>query len=339
MHHNRLNPIVVLLATTLAACSPKEEARGGRVPGEIINSTTTAAAIVADQAPPPKDTVIREMRRRGIVPTDSARWTPDQYTLLLRCREAEKMGVFKFLRDKIGSLRGLAVEFQTEQGYEGLDLTARGYRKFIFVLSQEAFQYFESKGAEGQWVYQLKTLDRKRIFTDDGILTDKGVTLYLKVRRKIPAFWKFPSGRIVGTTRPPKDLLARVSRPNAFNPTPTSKPLPAPQSWSDPKKKKTKGLGRVKGLLASGFIELSEAEERHLLEKTRLSERQLQDKSSLQIIQTDEGVKYLISPSDPLMSLISRYRGGAAKGLPGAKPRPPKKTGPKPRLKKTPGLR
>ncbi len=316
-----------------AACSPKEEPRGGRVPGEVISSTSTAALIAKDQAPPPKDTLIKEMRRRGIVPTESSRWSPDQYTLLLRCREAERMGVFRYLREKLGSLRGLAVEFRAGAGYDGLDLTAAGYRKFIFLLSSEAFQYFESKGAEGQWVYQIKTVDGKRIFTSDGMLTNDGVTVYLKVRRKIPAFWKFPNGRIVGTTRPPKDLLARISRPRAFAPTPKTKPLPRPKNWSSGGTAVLQGDAEVNKLLASGFIAISEAEERHLLEKTRLSEQQLRDKSSLQIIPTKKGVKYMLSPSDPLMALVSRYRATASRQA------APKPVGPKPKLKKSQGLR
>lgn len=338
MRLKRLKPLAVLVPALLAACSSKEDARGGRVPGEIINSTTTAAALIDERTPPPADTLIKEMRRRAIVSANTSRWTPDQYTLLLRCREAEKMGAFEFLREKLGSLRGLAVEFRAPEGYDGLDLTVEGYRKFIFALSQEAFGYFESKGAQGQWLYKIKTIDGKRIFTDDGMLTHEGVTVYLKTKRKIPAFWKFPNGRIVGTTRPPKDLLARLAAPRAFAPTPKTRPLPRPENWSRPPAQAPSGTAadpeaRAQALLDSGFIEISEAEERHLLEKTRLSERQLRDKSSLEIIPTPGGVKYLLSPSDPLMPFVSQYRAAAERTAPENQP------GPKPKLKPTPGVR
>jgi hypothetical protein len=321
----RTPSFLIAALTALAACSPSEAPRGGRVPGEIISSTATAAAIARDEAMPAETGLVKEMRRRLIIPSDSSRWTPNQYTTLLRLREAEKMGAFSYLRKKLGTLRGLATEFRAEGGYKGLDLTMAGYRKFIKVLSAEAFEYFESKGALGRWVYKIKTVDGKRVFTDDGVLTEDGITLYLKTRRKMPAFWKFPNGRIVGTTRPPEDVLARLSAPRAFAPTPREKPLPRPGNWSRPKAPEPRGAeadqsAKMKALLESGYVEITEAEERHLLEKTRLSEQQLKDKSSLEILLVGGGAKYLISPSDPLMALVSRYRATAPRGASAKKP-------------------
>ncbi|OIO04557.1 MAG: hypothetical protein AUJ52_15245 [Elusimicrobia bacterium CG1_02_63_36] len=337
MRLSRRKLLAAALLAASAACSPQEEPRGGRVPGEVISSSATAAALAQEDALPAETSLITEMRRRLVVPADSSRWTPDQYTALMRCREAEKMGAFAYLRQKLGSLRGLAVEFRAGNGYKGLDLTTVGYRKFVFVLSQEAFQYFESKGAEGQWVYKIRTVDGKRIFTDDGMLTHEGVTVYLKVRRRIPAFWKFPNGRIVGTTRPPKDLLARLSAPRAFEPVPSQKPLPRPKAWSQPQAPTPEGgavdqSAKMKALLDSGYVEITEAEERRILEATRLSERQLQDKSSLEILTIDGSAKYLISPSDPLMGVVSQYRATAPRSQPDAAPAP------KPKLQPTAGV-
>ncbi|MEE8425385.1 MAG: hypothetical protein V3S11_06130, partial [Elusimicrobiota bacterium] len=212
-----------------------------RGPGLLAALCLLAGAAVAAQTlglegafPESRETFLREFQRRGIVEKDAHSWTPEQYTMLLRLREAEAIGAFPLLRRKLGTLRGFAVEEKVGD-YRQLWLTKEGYRRFIFVLSQDARSYFESKGAEAKWVFALRSLRGRKLFAKNGILTQEGISVYTRARRKIPVFWKHANGRLNGTIRPPRDGSMPVEPvPPPVRKRRTAKRLPPPPSAGPP---------------------------------------------------------------------------------------------------------
>lgn len=253
-----------------------------------------------------------ELRRRGIIAADADAWTPEQYTLLLRVREAEALGAFDLLRAKLGGLVGAAVEHKGESDYKELWLTQAGYRKFIFILSQDARAYFESKGAEAKWVFSLRSLAGRRLFDSKGILTQEGIDVYNRVRRDLEVFWKHGDGSVNGTVRPSPEVIARARASSARGPA--AKPLPPAPGGERPRPEpageldESAAMKKVEALVKSGYVEISPSEFAFLLQTTKLDESRLRTESSLQIIATRDRTHHLISPSDPLMALVARYR-------------------------------
>ncbi len=241
------------------------------------------------------------MRARRLIDEKDNDWNPAQYTELLRLREAEALGAFELLRVKLGTLRGLAAE-QKVDGYKKLRLTSAGYRRFIFYLSQDARTYFESKGAEAKYVFETRSVQGKRLFTKKGILTQRGIEAYNRIQRKLPVFWKYPDGRVTGTVRPPKSLTAPVRR--------VLPPKPAKKKLGRKSNVDRDAVKRITALMRSGYVEIKESEARALLKATKMTEEELVRDSSLQVIATKEKTFYLLSPSDPMMALVTQSRSG-----------------------------
>jgi len=278
------------------------------------------------------------MRRRRIVGPDAVSWSPEQSTLLLRIREAQALGAFNLLSAKLGTLRGLATEFESADGYKRLWLTAEGYQRFIFLLSQEARAYFESRGAEAKFVFELKTLGGKLLFTPDGFLTQEGIELYQRIRRKLPAFWRYPGGGVTGNVRPPPELLrpaatappAHAPQANpesaqdrgasappagpdaAFKPAWEAPPAGAPEEG--PQSPEAHALERVAALIRSGYVEITQEEVQAIIQAAKVPAAQLEKETSLQVVRTGQKVFFLLSPSDPLMSFVQQRRAAPSAG-------------------------
>lgn len=242
--------------------------------------------------------LLTEMRKRRITAPDAVSWSPEQYTQLLRAREAEALGAFALLRAKLGTLRGFAVEHRQPDGFVTLWLTKRGYEQFVFLHSQDARAYFEAHGSEARWVFQTRSVQGKKLFDRDGILTQEGLDVYNRIGRGLEVFWKLPDGRLTGTVRPPKGGVAMAG------PTAADKPAAKGGAASE----ESRARDWAKTLLRSGYEELSFAEVRFLFQQTKLGEEQLKKESSLQVIPTREKVYYLLAPSDPLMAVVARFR-------------------------------
>lgn len=138
-------------------------------------------------------------------------------------REAEARGAFALIREKLGTLRGFAVQSRGEDGSKRLWLTAEGYRRFYFLLAQEARTYFESRGAEAKVVFRLRSRAGRPLFDDQGMLTREGVAVYERARRGLPVFWRYPDGRLTGNVRPPREE-APPAEAYAPEPPPSSPP-------------------------------------------------------------------------------------------------------------------
>jgi len=244
--------------------------------------------------------MLAEFQKRKIIDSEAVDWTPEQYTELLRMREAEAMGAFDLIRSKLGTLRGFAAEHPAD-GYKKLWLTVAGYHRFIFFHSQDARAYFEKKGSPAKFTFQLRTLAGKRIFTDRGILTQEGIAVFGRIKRGLAVYWRHFDGRLNGTRRPPASLLA--------GDIPGENDEKALKSNTISKKEDDASVRRVAELLRSGYVEISFDEKNKLVKAANLSEKQLIEDSSLQIIATGKKIFYLLSPSDPLMASIGRIRG------------------------------
>lgn len=238
------------------------------------------------------------MRARRILGENEKSWSPAQYTRLLRLREAQALGAFDLLLAKLGSLRGAAAE-PVVSGAKRLWLTQPGYDRFIFYLSQDARAYFETKNAEAKYVFEIRSIQGKRWFTDKGMLTQHGIEAYNRVQRKLPVFWKYSDGRVSGTVRPPANLTAPARR--ALPPPPKKKIGARPPADKE-------AIAKIDALMRSGYVKIAESEVQFLLKSAKMTEEQLVQDSSLQVIATREKVYYLLSPSDPMMALVMRQR-------------------------------
>jgi len=256
-------------------------------------AASTAAATASEL---PETGALIEMRRRRVLPPGQARPTPENDALLLRVREAQAMGAFDVLNARFGTLKGFSVEHVDSNGSRDLWLTLPGYEMFLFVKSQNARVYFEGRGSEVKRVFGLRNLAGALLFDGGGKLTQAGHELYNRIQRRLPAYWRDADGRINGNIRPPRDGSLPAVAPA---------PAPAARSVED-----AEALQRIAALTRTGYVEIRESEERYLLEVTRRTEEQLRRESSLQVVRTSDKTYYLLSPSDPLMTTLARYRTG-----------------------------
>jgi hypothetical protein len=272
---------------------------------------TLSLACVSGLAGEDQAALLGEMVHRRIVSAGSSAWSPEQYAQLMRLREAEALGAFDLLRSKLGTLRTFAAEVRTGSQIKTLYLNTEGYQRFTFLLSQEARAYFESKGAEARFIFRLKTLGGKKIFDTAGILTQEGLEVYLRVKRRLPVFWKYPDGTVMGNVRPPKTGTPAQPPSRAGKGVAPGPAAPEPRALQDAAAKQ-----KIATLIKTGYVEVSESEAQFLTKATGLGLDQLQKESSLQTVPTRERIVFLLSPSDPLMALVARRRsGGGPEGL------------------------
>jgi len=126
-------------------------------------------------------------------------------SLLERIRRAEAAGAVAALRKRWPAVAGLAVAYRpVGTAAKKFRLTKEGYEKFLFARSQDALEYFESKGVEAKWAFSLTDLEGRRLFDAGGLLTEPGEALYARARAGEKAFWRTPSGAVLGNRRPPK---------------------------------------------------------------------------------------------------------------------------------------
>lgn len=266
---------------------------------------------------------LAELKARGVAAKDAVAWSPEEAALLKRLRRAEALGALQFIRDKTGSLAGAVVDLETGKGYKKPLLTVAGFERWLFLLSQEARAFFEGRGAEAKFVFSIKDLAGKRLFTDDGLLTDDGVDLYLAARAKKAVFWRNTDGRPAGTVRPPADGLP---------PPPPPKPLPAPAKRPETPKARPgelppgrdvtppSGASSARGpadraatsmidtMVKGGALEIAEDEAKALAEASGMTQAELLETSSLQAVPHNGKMRFFLHPSDPLTAKLGLYR-------------------------------
>ncbi|MFA6030295.1 MAG: hypothetical protein WC969_10610 [Elusimicrobiota bacterium] len=258
-----------------------------------------------------RSAALQEMKRRRVVPQDQEDFSADDFTLLSRVREAQALGAFGLLRARMGTLKGYALESRTGSSELDVWLTVEGYRKYLFLRSQDARKYFETHGAEAKEVFRLRSLSGRDLFDSRGMLTQEGDELFNRIHRSLPAFWRYRDGRTGGNTRPTAERTAALTGAPRIPPAPSGaggkKPL-------KPAAEDAEAAKRAGMLKSTGYVEIEEGEEQFLIKTTKLSEADLEKESSLQVVRGKTVVYYLMSPSDPFFALVARYRSGDKSG-------------------------
>ncbi len=165
------------------------------------------SAPAAPSAAAARRRVLQEMWRRGILPPDQTSWSPADDELLGHIREAQARALDLLLRT-FGGYGAWAVRVHRPGRIPELLLTRRGYDKYREVLTQDAIDYFVTKGAEEKWVFKLTDWEGKRLFDGAGLLTPAGERVYALARRNEKVFWRGGGGEVYGTRRPPSSNAA-----------------------------------------------------------------------------------------------------------------------------------
>ncbi len=183
----------LLLAAFASAAEP--DALGGHAP-EMPERP--AAEAVAEER---RVSVLEEMWARRILNPDQNAWAPSDAELLTRIRASEA-DALEYLKRKFGRTRPFTAP-RRDAGVTSQLLTKDGYAKYLFHLSQDALEYFESKGADAKWALKLTDWEGGRLFDQEGRLTPIGQRVYRRAKLKLEVYWKSPNGETFGTRRPP----------------------------------------------------------------------------------------------------------------------------------------
>lgn len=171
-------------------------ARAGELGGHVLVPPVPA------EAPEDRAAVLDEMWVRRILSPDQPAWAPPDAELLAKIRTTEP-DALTYLKKKFGNIRPWTAARRGKETARRL-LTKEGYEKYLFHITQDAIEYFASKGASAKWALKLTDWDGKRLFDGDGRLTPAGVTVYTRARLKLEVYWKSPNGETFGTRRPPR---------------------------------------------------------------------------------------------------------------------------------------
>lgn len=154
----------------------------------------------ASEAAPPDErrATLEELWQRRLLPPDQSSWSPKDFELLQRIRACEKEALSYLKR------RGGERPWTSLPRSGAPRLTKEGYDRYVFLLSQDAILFFETKGADAKWVFKLRSADAdKPLFDGSGLMTEEGLRVYRRARLNLEAFWKSPTGDVYGTRRPP----------------------------------------------------------------------------------------------------------------------------------------
>jgi len=185
-------PLVFLL---LAAALP---AFAGDLGGHDAPRSAVEQAGPADA----RKATLEEMWQRRLLPPDQSSWAPQDMELLLKIRRVEKDAI-RYLTRKPGGARPWTARPRSGGPFAAAKLTKEGYEKYEFLLSQDALEFFEAKGADAKWAFKLRDWDGKPMFDSSGRITDEGLRVYDRARLNLEVFWKAPDGQAYGTRRPP----------------------------------------------------------------------------------------------------------------------------------------
>ena len=187
----RLAPLL-LLALALALPAPAGELGGHEQPA-------AAPAAPADDG---RRATLEELWQRRLLPPDQSSWAPQDMELLARIRRDERDAI-RYLKGRPGGIRPWTARARSGGPFAAPKLTKEGYERYLFLISQDALEYFESKGADAKWAFKLKDWDGKPMFDGAGRITDEGARVYERARLNLEVFWKAPDGQVYGTRRPP----------------------------------------------------------------------------------------------------------------------------------------
>lgn len=213
---------VLLLVSAALAADPLADSH--RAPVESLSGERPAES--------ERQATLSELWQRRILPPEARDWSAGDLELLARVRSAEAAGAINFLRRR-GGLSG----FVTARGNGPLRLTKEGWERWRLLRTQDALKYFEAKGVDAKWGFQLRDMKDRRLFDARGLLTPEGEEVYQRALLNLPTHWKAPNGEIFGNRPSPKpaqpeaaaepESLPRPSMPGPRRP-PQANPSPVP---------------------------------------------------------------------------------------------------------------
>lgn len=191
--------------------------------------------------------ILNTMKERNILDPQAETYSEEDLLLLKKMLKAEKDRAIKYLKekydDKIPS--GLIVERYPGKIYARKMLSYSGYKDLIFLLSQDAIDFFIKQGVYKSEILKLRDFNGNNIFNEKGLLTDEGLTAYNLSLNGQKAY-----------------LLP-------------SEPLPAGVKKADM---------LVKQLVSQGYEEISLSEYAYLMENTRCNESTLVNNLGMKIV-------------------------------------------------------
>ncbi|MEK7388404.1 MAG: hypothetical protein AAB036_01765 [Elusimicrobiota bacterium] len=144
--------------------------------------------------------VLEEMWQRRVLAPDLSSWAPGDMDVLEKIRRAEPEAL-EYLKRKFGGVKPWTT-VKRDLAWPRVLLTKPGYDKYLLHLSQDALEYFQSKGTGAKWALKMTDLEGKRLFSADGRLTPAGVDVYGRAKLNHEVFWRAPNGETFGTRRP-----------------------------------------------------------------------------------------------------------------------------------------
>lgn len=162
-------------------------------------------AAPAAQAPTPfeeRRAKLAEMWQRGLIPSDSQSFTPQDEELLAKIHQAETAGAVRLLKAR-GAYGGFVVELKTSEGRRQR-LTKAGYERWRVLRTQDALAFFQSRDIGVRDALRLKDLDGNPLFDKDAMLTPQGQTVYNLAIANLEAHWVTFTGEVLGNRPPPK---------------------------------------------------------------------------------------------------------------------------------------
>lgn len=203
--------LLTLLAAAALAAEPPKKGAGHAAPAETMSAAPASE----------KRLLLTELWQRRIISSETDRYAPEDLALLERLREAERAGALAELRRTYaGNVNGLVATYKIPsvtggRSSEGLRLTREGFDKWLFLRSQKALEYFQSKDVDAKWAFMLTDLSGKKLFEQTGLLTPAGDALYSRVALGLSAEWRLPDGTVAG------------NRPHRPQPPAPAEPEPA----------------------------------------------------------------------------------------------------------------
>lgn len=193
------------------------------------------------------DELVTTMKERNILDPHATTYQEQDLDLLKKMLKAERNKAVKYLNDKYeGKIPpGLVIEKYPGKIYARKILSYSGYNDLMFLLSQDAIDFFIKEGAYKSEILKLRDFDGNKIFDEKGFLTEEGLLAYTLSLNGQKAY-----------------LLP-------------SQPLPSGVQKADM---------LVKQLLKQGYEEISLSEYSYLMKKSRCNENTLVNNLGVKIV-------------------------------------------------------
>ena len=206
-----------------------------------------------------EEEILNTMKERNILDPQATMYQEQDFELLKKMLKAEKDKAVKYLNEKYeGKVPlGLIIEKYPGKLYSRKILSYSGYKDLMFLLSQDAIDFFIKQGVYKSEILKLRDINGNLIFNDKGILTDEGLIAYNLSLNGDKAF-----------------LLP-------------SQPLPSEAKKADM---------IVKQLLRQGYTEITATEYAYLMETSRCNQETLVNKLGVKIVpMSQEKYRFLVA--------------------------------------------